>query len=146
MDPHCTDICPIVSQEFVEAYHNLGPAAGNVVFVAVNVNKFHTSVAAMHGYSEAHLLTTIPTWHFFTGSVASLEAVWQAYKIQVDAPNPNADVIHTSVVYFIDPSGNERYAAFPIDYHTKSGTAYLPASQITSWGHGIAQVLQSITR
>ena len=24
MDPHCTDICPIVSQEFVDAYHDLG--------------------------------------------------------------------------------------------------------------------------
>src|SRR6266550_5570067 len=24
MDPHCTDICPIVSQEFVDAYHKLG--------------------------------------------------------------------------------------------------------------------------
>ena len=24
MDPHCTDICPLVSQEFVDAYHDLG--------------------------------------------------------------------------------------------------------------------------
>ena len=28
MDPHCTDICPIVSQEFVDAYHELGAAFG----------------------------------------------------------------------------------------------------------------------
>jgi len=26
MDPHCTDICPIVSAEFIDAYHDLGGA------------------------------------------------------------------------------------------------------------------------
>jgi cytochrome oxidase Cu insertion factor (SCO1/SenC/PrrC family) len=38
MDPHCVDICPIVSQEFIDAYHDLGGAASRAVFVAVNVN------------------------------------------------------------------------------------------------------------
>ena len=41
MDPHCTDICPIVSAEFVKAYHDLGPLASKVVFAAVNVNAYH---------------------------------------------------------------------------------------------------------
>ncbi len=27
MDPHCTDICPIVSQEFIDAYRDLGRPA-----------------------------------------------------------------------------------------------------------------------
>jgi protein SCO1 len=27
MDPHCTDICPIVSQEYVDAYRDLGALA-----------------------------------------------------------------------------------------------------------------------
>src|SRR5450755_1392482 len=44
MDPHCTDICPIVSQEFVDAYRDLGKAASRVVFVAVNVNQYYTGV------------------------------------------------------------------------------------------------------
>lgn len=146
MDPHCTDICPIVSQEFVDAYHDLGTAAGKVVFLAVNVNKFHTSVAAMSTYSQAHLLSTIPTWHFFTGPIKSLEAVWHAYNIDVIAPGPNADIIHTSIVYFIDPAGHERYAAFPTDDHTASGKAYLPPDQISTWGHGIALVLRGLSQ
>ncbi|HVA09950.1 MAG TPA: redoxin domain-containing protein, partial [Acidimicrobiales bacterium] len=45
MDSHCTDICPIVSQEFVDAYHDLGSAASHVVFLAVNVNRYHLKVA-----------------------------------------------------------------------------------------------------
>ena len=67
MDPHCTDICPIVSQEFVDAYHKLGPAARNVAFIAINVNQYHASVADMAAYSRHEALNTIPSWHFFTG-------------------------------------------------------------------------------
>src|SRR5215469_6814334 len=39
MDPHCIDICPLVSQEFVDAYHDLGKSASQVAFTAVNVNQ-----------------------------------------------------------------------------------------------------------
>ncbi len=138
MDPHCTDICPLVSQEFVDAYHDLGARAGQVVFAAVNVNPYHTSVPAMAAYSRAQGLNTIPSWHFFTGPVPRLRSVWHGYNIQVVAPNPDADVQHTSVVYLIDQRGRERYLAMPVADHTKSGTAYLPAQQLASWGHGLA--------
>jgi cytochrome oxidase Cu insertion factor (SCO1/SenC/PrrC family) len=138
MDPHCTDICPIVSHEFTDAYHDLGAAASRVVFLAVNVNPYHAKVTDMAAYSAEQGLTAVPSWHFFTGQLAALRAVWASYGVQVDAPGPNADVIHTSIVYFIDPSGHERFIAAPMDDHTANGTAYLPAGQLTSWGHGIA--------
>jgi cytochrome oxidase Cu insertion factor (SCO1/SenC/PrrC family) len=96
MDPHCTDICPIVSAEFVKAYHDLGPLASKVVFAAVNVNAYHARVQDMAKYTRAQALNTIPSWHFFTGPVPALKAVWRGYNIQVYAPNPNADVQHTS--------------------------------------------------
>jgi cytochrome oxidase Cu insertion factor (SCO1/SenC/PrrC family) len=144
MDPHCTDICPIVSAEFVKAYHDLGPLASKVVFAAVNVNAYHARVRDMAEYTRAQALNTIPSWHFFTGAVPSLKAVWRNYSIQVYAPNPNADVQHTSAVYFIDPQGRERYLASPQVDHTKSGTSYLPASQQIAWGHGIALVARQL--
>ena len=138
MDPHCTDICPIVSREFVDAYHDLGAAARNVVFIAVNVNQYHASVADMATYSREQALNTIPSWHFFTGPVTALTAVWRDYDIEVQAPNPNADIVHTSAVYFIDPQGREAFLASPMVDHTAKGTAYLPAAQITQWAQGIA--------
>jgi cytochrome oxidase Cu insertion factor (SCO1/SenC/PrrC family) len=138
MDPHCTDICPIVSREFVDAYHDLGAAARNVAFIAVNVNQYHTSVADMATYSREQALNTIPSWHFFTGPVTALTAVWRDYDIEVQAPNPNADIVHTSAVYFIDPQGREAFLASPMVDHTAKGTAYLPAAQITQWAQGIA--------
>jgi len=144
MDPHCTDICPIVSAEFVKAYHDLGPLASKVVFAAVNVNAYHAQVQDMAKYTRAQQLNTIPSWHFFTGPVAALKSVWRGYNIQVYAPNPNADVQHTSAVYFIDPQGRERYLASPEVDHTKSGASYLPASQQLAWGHGIALVARQL--
>jgi cytochrome oxidase Cu insertion factor (SCO1/SenC/PrrC family) len=144
MDPHCTDICPLVSQEFIDAQRDLGQAAGQVVFAAVNVNQYFNRVSDMAAYSNEHQLGSIPSWHFFTGPVNSLQAAWRDYGVAVEAPNPNADIVHTSVMYFIGPDGRERYIADPMVDHTTSGTAYLPAGQITAWGQGIAQVASTL--
>jgi len=146
MDPHCTDICPIASQEFVDAYHDLGAAASRVVFLAVNVNPYDIGVSAMATYSHEHQLNTVPSWHFLTGSVSTLHSVWNNYGIEVDATSPTADVLHTSTVFFIDAYGRERYIATPTDDHTAEGTAYLPAGPLASWGHGIALVTRRFIR
>jgi cytochrome oxidase Cu insertion factor (SCO1/SenC/PrrC family) len=145
MDPHCTDICPIVSQEYVDAYRDLGPLAGKVVFAAVNVNQYHAGVSDMMAYSREQRLNTIPAWHFLTGAVPDLRKVWDGYEIAVRAPSPDADIVHTSAVYFIDPAGRERFIAAPMADHTSSGS-YLPAGQITAWGQGIAQVARTLAR
>ncbi|MGH3284621.1 MAG: SCO family protein [Streptosporangiaceae bacterium] len=146
MDPHCTDICPIVSQEYVDAYHALGPLAGKVVFAAVNVNQYHAAVSDMMAYSREQRLNTIPGWHFLTGPVTDLRKAWDGYQIAVRAPSPDADIEHTSAVYFIDPAGRERFVAAPMADHTSSGASYLPAGQITVWGQGIAQVARVLAR
>ena len=146
LDPHCTDICPIVSQEFLDAYHDLGPLAGKVVFAGINVNPYHTGVQDVLAFSREQRLTTIPGWHYLTGPVPALRPAWQDYHIYVQAPNPDADVVHTSAVYFIDPQGRERYLASPEVDHTKSGTSYLPAGELTAWGRSIAALARSLIR
>jgi protein SCO1 len=144
MDPHCTDICPIVSQEFLDAYRDLGTSAPRVVFLSVNVNRYYLRVADVAAFSSEQRLTRIPAWHFLTGSYPSLQAVWQAYQIQVDAPGPDADVIHSSQMYFIDPQGRERFLADPMVDHNASGSSYLPADQLASWSQGIALVARQL--
>ena len=146
MDPHCTDICPIVSQEFVDAYHELGAVSSKVVFAAINVNQYHASVRDMAAYSTQHQMSTIPSWHFFTGPLPALKTAWRDYNIQVEAPNPNADIVHTSAVYFIDARGAERYLATPMVEHTANGTAYLPPAQIAAWAGGIARLAGDLAR
>jgi cytochrome oxidase Cu insertion factor (SCO1/SenC/PrrC family) len=146
MDPHCTDICPIVSQEFVDAYHDLGPVAGKVVFAAVNVNPYFLSQRSVLAFSQEQRLTSIPGWHFFTGPLPALRRTWHDYNVAVQAPSRNADVIHTSAIYFIDRQGMERYLASPEAAHTRDGTSYLPAGQLAEWGHGIALLARSLVR
>jgi cytochrome oxidase Cu insertion factor (SCO1/SenC/PrrC family) len=145
MDPHCTDICPIVSQEFVDANHELGAQAGKVVFAAINVNQYHATVANMASFSSAQRLNTIPSWHFFTGPVPALRTAWRNYNVAVSAPNPNADIIHTSSVYFIDAQGRERFVASPMVDHTANGMSYLPLAQISDWAGGIARLAGGLT-
>jgi cytochrome oxidase Cu insertion factor (SCO1/SenC/PrrC family) len=146
MDPHCTDICPIVSQEFVDAYHELGGNASKIVFAAINVNQYHATVRDMAAYSAEHQLSSVPTWHFFTGPIPRLRSVWRGYNIQVQAPSPNADIIHTSAVYFIDARGAERFLAMPMADYTANGTAYLPPAQIAAWAGGIARLARDMAR
>ncbi|MGH9103160.1 MAG: SCO family protein, partial [Acidimicrobiales bacterium] len=141
---HCTDICPIVSHEFVDAYRDLGREGRGVEFIAINVNPYHLTVGAMAAFSRAHQLDSIPTWHFFTGPIGTLKPLWAKYGITVIARGPNADVVHSSIVFFIGPNGKERFIAAPTDDHTKSGTAYLPTGQLTSWGRGIGLVAQDL--
>jgi protein SCO1/2 len=144
MDPNCVDICPIVSQEFVDAYRDLGFTAPGVVFLGVNVNAYHTDVASMKAYSDSHNLSSVTSWHFLTGPVSALRSVWRDYGVAVSAPSPTADVVHTSVVYFIDASGRERYVAFPTADRAADGSSYLPAGPTASWGKGIALVAASV--
>jgi protein SCO1 len=146
MDPHCTDICPIVSQEFVDAYHELGAGSSKVVFAAINVNQYHASVRDMAAYSAQHQMSAIPGWHFFTGPVPALKTAWRDYNIQVEAPSPNGDIVHTSAVYFIDARGAERYLATPMVGHTANGTAYLPPAQVAAWASGIARLAGDLAR
>ena len=144
MDSRCTGICPLVSREFIDAYHDLGKADGRVVFVAVNVNRYHLRVADVAAFSGEQRLTQVPSWHFLTGSYPSLAAVWRDYEITVDAPGPDADVVHSSQMYFIDSRGRERFVADPMVDHTASGSSFLPAGQLASWGQGIALVARQL--
>jgi len=145
MDSHCTDICPFVSREFIDASKDLGPAAKRVVFVAVNVNPYHLRVSDVASFSRAQRLDSIGSWHFVTGSLKSLRAVWNNYQIFVQAPSQNADVVHTSLIYFIAPNGQERYVTAPMVDHTNKHIAFLPAGQLADWGRGIALVARAIT-
>ena len=146
MDPHCTDICPLVAQEYIDAYHDLGAAANKVVFMAINVNQYYASVANMMTFSKEHSLTTIPSWHFFSGAPAALKSAWRGYNIEVIAKNRNADIIHTSALYVIDAQGRERYLAAPVVDHRAGGAAFLPKNTLTAWGQGIATLARDVLK
>lgn len=144
-DPRCADSCPLVSQESVDAFHDLGATEGRVVFVAVNVNPRYDQVADVVAYSRAHGLAAIPDWYFLTGPAGDLQAVWRRYHVEVTAGSPGPPA-PSATVFFIGPHGNERYVAAPAADYTRGGAAYLPPGQVSAWGRGIAQVAEAMLR
>lgn len=133
MDPKCTDICPIVSQELVLADQELGVKASQVAFVGVNVNQYQEKPSELLAFSNQHGLGKLPNWYFLTGSTAALQQVWKNYGILVQ-PNPTGDVVHSSYYYFIDKNGMEQYLA----------PATNDKSTITEWAKGIAVFSQKL--
>jgi cytochrome oxidase Cu insertion factor (SCO1/SenC/PrrC family) len=133
MDPVCTDICPIVSAELVQADKLLGARSKQVVFVSVNVNQYHESVTDVKKFSDQHGLSNLDNWYFLTGGTNELQKIWKAYDIYVK-PNPTGDVVHSSVMYFIDKTGQEQALADPTNN----------ASQINQWASGIARVVEQL--
>lgn len=133
MDPVCTDVCPIVSQEIVKANQLLGQKSNQVVYIAVNVNQYHESQSDVMAFSKEHGLNKLPNWHFLTGPTSQLKKIWQEYGVEV-VPNPSGDVQHSSIMYFIGKKGMEKYIANPTN----------KASQITEWGKGISSVVNTL--
>lgn len=133
MDPECTDICPIVSQELIDANTLLSSRSNEVVFLAVNVNQYHASVSDVEAFSKAHGLAKLPNWYFLTGSTADLQAIWKAYGVSV-VPTKTGDVQHSSLMYFIDKQGTEQYLANPDN----------AKSTIQQWGQGINWVAEKL--
>ncbi|MHB1988161.1 MAG: SCO family protein [Acidimicrobiales bacterium] len=142
MDSRCTEVCPVIAQEFVLADRDLGPAASHVAFIAVNVNPKANSVADVSHFSQLHGLSKLANWYFLTGSPASLERVWKAYGIAVIVPKHASQTVHADYLYFLSASGKERYLADPQINRRPDGTWFLPPDVIAKWGQGIATYLE----
>lgn len=142
MDSRCTEVCPVLAQEFLLAEHDLGATAAHVAFVGVNVDPMGESVGAVAHFSRLHGLSKLPNWYFLTGTTASLEAVWKAYGIEVIVPKHATQTIHADYLYFLDQAGREHYLASPQVDTRKNGAGYLPQATLTQWGQGIATYLQ----
>ncbi|MGH8989258.1 MAG: SCO family protein [Acidimicrobiales bacterium] len=148
LDPRCVTMCPIIAQELADAARHLKDVHPSVVFLAVNVNRHALGVATVRAFTDQQRLGKTPTWHFLTGHLSALERIWSEYGIYVKTRIVHGQwtVVHTTVDFFIGPTGKERYAAAPnADYRaTPTHRAYLPKSTYASWGRGIALVSRDL--
>ena len=142
LDPRCTQVCPVIAQEILAADRDLGPRAGGVAFVGVNVDPAAESVAAVRHFTVVHGLASLPNWYFLTGTTRQLARVWKAYAIGVDLPQGASQTVHSDYLVFINPLGHERFLAEPFAYRGRGGTGYLPAGTVKRWGQGIARYLE----
>ena len=116
-DSECTTVCPLTTQAMVDAKRSLGPAARDVQLLGVDANPTATRIHDVLSYTELHGL--LGQWHFLTGSLPQLKAVWKHYKIEVEIQRGQID--HTAALFVIDRQGRMReiylttqsYAAVP---------------------------------
>ncbi len=101
-DSECTTVCPLTTTEMVDAKRLLGPAGAHVELLGIDANPTATAVKNVRAYSEAHGM--MHAWHFLTGSLPQLRAVWHAYHIDVQIEAGAID--HTPALYMIDERGN----------------------------------------
>jgi cytochrome oxidase Cu insertion factor (SCO1/SenC/PrrC family)/thiol-disulfide isomerase/thioredoxin len=100
-DSECTTICPLTTQAMLDAKQSLGPAAREVQLLGVDANPDATAVHDVLSYTELHGL--LGQWHFLTGPVRRLRAVWKAYGIGTEIERGQVD--HTPALYVIDRQG-----------------------------------------
>jgi len=108
LDPVCTSDCPIIAQEFRGANGLLGADSNRVVFVAVVANPIYRTTALTVAFDRQEGLEHMRNWMFLTGSVASLEQVWEKYGIEADVLPAGAMVAHSDLAYIIDARGHTR--------------------------------------
>ncbi|HET9720042.1 MAG TPA: redoxin domain-containing protein [Solirubrobacteraceae bacterium] len=116
-DSQCTTICPLTTQAMLDAKRSLGAAGRDVQLLGVDANPRARAVHDVLSYTELHGM--LGQWHFLTGSLRQLHAVWHDYGVGVDIQRGVID--HTAALFVIDRQGRmqklylttQSYAAVP---------------------------------
>ena len=116
-DDECEDLCTLLAQDVLAADTDLGKAVKNVVFLSINVNPYSPGVSSVRSWTDAHGLGKISNWYFATGTAARLRDLADAYGVPVKTDPTTSTVTHGAEMFFIDPSGRERYIG---EFGTKS--------------------------
>lgn len=102
---HCPDLCPLTAVHIDEALDRLGPRRTDVIVLAVSVDPFGDTPAAVRRFVRSHHLSS--QFHYLTGSKQALLRVWRQYdakSIAVGGTRPD----HTLYVLLLDRRGKTR--------------------------------------
>ncbi|MEX0788142.1 MAG: SCO family protein [Anaerolineales bacterium] len=122
LDSRCRDVCPLTSAELIAAWLGLTEDEQHAVaFLGINVNPEENAIEDVATASREWRLAEIPAWRFLTGPPDDLQAIWDAYPIEVQ-PGPAGAIDHTSGVFLIDSTGALRwYVSVPLQDPAWSG-------------------------
>jgi cytochrome oxidase Cu insertion factor (SCO1/SenC/PrrC family) len=108
LDPVCTNDCPVIGREFLEAGRMLAADSSRVRLAAVVASLTYRSEAVMQAYDHEEGLSQLSDWLYLTGSVAQLSRVWHDYAVAVETLPAGAMTLHSDLAYVIDQSGHIR--------------------------------------
>ncbi len=143
-DADCADACPVLAADITGADADLGANRSRVVFLTVNTDPLQTATASPPAAVTLTGLSALGNWHFLTGSLAALDAVWRSYGVTIKVSTASGVVAHNNVMYFVDPDGQLRIRATPVADESTAGTFSLPPSSVTRSAAGIATYAASL--
>jgi cytochrome oxidase Cu insertion factor (SCO1/SenC/PrrC family) len=119
----CQEVCPLTSANLAQVRQAVDRAGrqGDIELVEVTVDPARDTSARLAAYTK--IIGAGGNWKLLTGTAASVAALWKwfgvAYERQPESsPAPvdwwtgkplTYDVGHSDVLFFLDPSGVERY-------------------------------------
>ncbi|TMD42559.1 MAG: SCO family protein [Chloroflexi bacterium] len=103
LDSHCKQLCPIEGDQLSQTQRALGGKTPMTLLV-VSVAPATDTPDSERAFAATHHWTG--DWHWVSGTPDQLALVWKAYSIAVQ--NSPDNILHSSVVYLIDPDGFER--------------------------------------
>jgi cytochrome oxidase Cu insertion factor (SCO1/SenC/PrrC family) len=109
LDPVCTSDCPVIAQEFRIADGMLGAQAKSVELIAIDANPRYLEPAFLRAFDQQEGLNQLPNWLYLTGSLEQVQAMWNAYGVQVDYEPGGAMIAHSDFACVIDAKGHTRY-------------------------------------
>lgn len=142
-DARCDDICPVLAAEIRRADADLGPERDRVVFLTVDTDPAALPAAAAPAAVTSTDLLGLGNWHFLTGPLTSLDAVWRSYAVSISVFRSGATA-HNDVMYFIDPEGRLRIRSTPVADESPTGAYSLPVAGIDRSALGIATYARSL--
>jgi hypothetical protein len=85
------------------------PKDSKLDIVAVVTNRFTTDVASMKHFIKTRSLDATKNFYFVTGSLPSLESVWNSYGISVSQKKTDKMSAHMNYIFIIAPTGHLRW-------------------------------------
>ena len=105
LDTQCQQLCPLQASLLGTVQSDLGSSAPFSV-VVVSVHPEADNPASIATFASAHGLKA--GFYWLTGPRPQLASVWDSYGVGVQVAN--GDLTHSSIIYLIDRTGDERVA------------------------------------
>jgi len=137
-DADCEDACPVLAADITRADADLGADRSRVVFLTVNTDPLQTTTDLPPAAATGTGLSALGNWHFLTGSLAALDAVWRSYGVTINVSPTSGIVAHNNVMYFVDPRGQLRIRITPVADESSTGAFTLPPASVIRSAEGIA--------
>ena len=143
-DASCADACPVIATELRRADADLGARRRDVVFVTVNTDPLRLAAAPEPPAVTATGLGGLANWHYVTGSLRTLNPLWNKFGISISVYETTKAVVHNDALYLIDPAGRVVSRGSPFSDESRHGVFHLPPSLERVAGNGLASAIAAI--